>query len=170
MTDDRFLLIAQIMGAQGVKGAVKLKVYGDDPAALAGYPPLTDVKSGNTYKIGRVTPHGSIWVATIRGVEDRTAAQKLYGTKLYLDRADLPRIKKKNTYYHADLIGLAVRGAEGADLGRIIAVANFGAGDLLEIQPPTGASFYLPFTDAFVPAVDLEKKTVTINPPAGVGP
>jgi 16S rRNA processing protein RimM len=156
------------MGAQGVKGAVKLKVYGQDPATLVDYPPLADPKSGKTYRIDSVVPHGSIWVATIAGVADRTAAQKLFGTKLYLDRALLPKIKKKNTYYHADLIGLAAVDKEGKDFGRIIAVANFGAGDLLEIKPQKGASFYLPFTNAYVPHVDLEKKIVTIDPPEGL--
>jgi 16S rRNA processing protein RimM len=162
------LLMAEIAGAQGVKGAVKLKTFGDDPGALVDYPPLTDTKSGRTYQIDTIAPHGNIWIATIEGIADRTAAEKLFGTKLYLSKAELPKIKKKDTYYHADLIGLSAVKKDGEALGTIIAVANFGAGDLIEVKPPKGQSFYVPFTKAAVPDVDLEKKTVTIDPPPGL--
>jgi 16S rRNA processing protein RimM len=162
------LLMAEIAGAHGVKGAVKLKTFGDDPGALVDYPPLTDIKTGKTWQIDTMTPHGQIWLATIDGVGDRTAAEKLFGTRLYLARAELPKIRKKDTFYHADLVGLAAVRTDGAPLGSVVSVANFGAGDLLEVKPLKGASFYVPFTNAVVPEVSLEKKTVTIDPPPGL--
>ena len=162
------LLMAEIAGAHGVKGAVKLKTFGDAPEALAKYPPLSDAKGEKLFRLRRVTEHSGIWLAEIEGVDDRTAAEKLRGTKLYLSRSVLPAIKKKNTYYHADLIGLAARYPDGREMGRVAAVANFGAGDLLEIKPPKGNSFYVPFTNAVVPDVDLAAQTVTVDPPPGL--
>lgn len=162
------LLMAEVAGAQGIRGAVKLKAFGDDPEALADYPPLSDEKGEKTYKVTHVVPHGSIWVAEIEGIEDRTAAEKLFGLKLYLSRAALPKIRKKDTYYHADLIGLRALLKDGTPLGTVIAVANFGAGDLLDIKPAKGNSFYLPFTNAAVPEVDIAAGTLTVDPPAGL--
>jgi 16S rRNA processing protein RimM len=167
-TPSGLLLMAEIAGAHGVKGAVKMKAFGDDPEALADYPPLSDAKGEKQFIIKAVTQHSSIWIAEIEGVNDRTAAEKLFGTQLYLSRADLPKLKKKNAYYHADLIGMTALLKDGGTLGTVIAVANFGAGDLLDIKPSKGGSFYVPFTNAVVPDVDLAAKTLTVDPPPGL--
>jgi 16S rRNA processing protein RimM len=162
------LLMAEIAGAHGVKGGVKLKTFGDDPGALVDYPPLIDTKTGKTYQIDTMAPHGQIWLATIEGVEDRTAAEKLFGLKLYLPRAELPKIKKKDTYYHADLIGMTAKLKDGAALGTVVTVANFGAGDLIEVKPVKGATFYVPFTKAVVTDVDIDARMLTVDPPPGL--
>ena len=164
---DNLICMAEIVGAQGIKGLVKLKVFGDDPLKLTGYGPLS-APDGKTYTLNSVTPHGSIWIAEVKGVTDRTVAEKLRGTRLHMDRALLPKIKKENTFYHADLIGLAEKYPDGKPMGKVITVANFGAGDLLEIKPIKGSSFYVPFTNAIVPEVNMTEKTVTINPPLGL--
>lgn len=160
--------MAEIVGVHGIKGFVKLKVFSADPEALAGDAPLCDSAGNPLFTLLSIQQHGNIWLAEIDGVEDRNAAEKLRGTKIYLPREKLPEIKDKNTFYHADLVGMAALYPDGKPLGKVLAVANFGAGDLLEIKPPKGASFYLPFTGRTVPNIDLKKKEMTVDPPDGL--
>lgn len=160
--------MAEIIGVHGIKGVVKLKLFGDNPAALTDYAPLCDSKGQTTFKLLSLVQHGTIYLAEIEGLKDRTAAEKLRGTQLFLPRAGLPEIKADKTFYHADLMGMAAKGADGAAMGRVVTVANFGAGDLLEIKPLKGASYYLPFTDACVPHIDLAAREITIVPPPGL--
>jgi 16S rRNA processing protein RimM len=160
--------MAEIVGVHGIRGAVKLKVFSEDPRSLARYSPLLDERGNGAFALRSLVPHGGIWLAELDGVKDRTAAEKMRGLRLYAARGSLPKLKEKNTYYHADLVGLSAQYPDGREMGKVIAVANFGASDLLEIQPPKGASFYVPFTNAVVPDVSLEAKTVTINPPPGL--
>jgi len=160
--------MAEIVGVHGVKGAVKLKIFGDNPDALPGLAPLCDAKRKNTYEILAVKEHGNTWLAEMKGVSDRTAAEKLRGVKLYVARDRLPDLKKGNTFYHIDLVGLAAFWPDGREMGRVVNVANFGAGDLIEIKPPKGASFYVPFTKEIVPDVNLADKKLTVDPPPGL--
>lgn len=159
--------MAEIVGVHGIKGAVKLKVFSEDPDALA-ETPLFDSSGKPTFKIARLAPHGNIWLADLDGVKDRTAAERLRGTQLFLAREDLPDIEEKDTYYHTDLVGLTAKHVDGRTLGKVIAVANFGAGDLLDIKPERGNSFYVPFTGAIVPDVNLKTKELTVDPPEGL--
>ncbi|MCB9991607.1 MAG: 16S rRNA processing protein RimM [Rhodospirillales bacterium] len=110
---------------------------------------------------------GKYWLAEIGGVNDRDAALELRGTKLWIDRERLPEIDDEDEFYLDDLIGLAVRTADGKDAGKVIAVDNFGAGDLLEIKPLAGDAYYLPFTKDNVPGVNLDKGIVTISSAEG---
>lgn len=166
---DGLLLIAEITGVHGIKGDVKLRHYGDDKKLLT-LRPLCDSDGQTLCTITQLRGDSPALIATIDGLADRTAAEKWRGKKLYIQRHDLPPIKKKNTYYHADLIGLAARHIDGTSLGTVIGVANFGAGDLLDIKPPRGNSFYIPFRDACVPEVSLEERYVLIDPPEGLLP
>jgi 16S rRNA processing protein RimM len=165
---DSLICMAEIVGVHGIKGLVKLKCFGDDPEALAGYSPLCDAEEKRAFTLLELIPHGNIWLARIEGVDDRTPAEKLRGVKLYVSRARLPDLKKKDTYYHADLVGLSALWPDGREMGRVLSVANFGATDLLEIKPPRGNSFYVPFTKTVVPDVNLASKTVTVDPPPGL--
>ena len=160
--------MAEIVGVHGVKGLVKLKIFSDDPGSLADYAPLCDSSGAKEYKLNSLHQHGNIWLAEFEGVKDRTVAEKLRGTKLYVAREHLPEIKNDNTFYHADLIGLEARWPDGKTMGKVVNVANFGAGDLLEVKPPKGTSFYVPFTAKIVTDVSLAKKQVTIDPPPGL--
>jgi len=108
---------------------------------------------------------GKYWLAGIEGISDRTEAEKLRGTKLWLDRAALPALEEEDEFYVEDLIGLKALTKDGADAGTIIAVDNFGAGTLLEIRPPAGTPYYLPFTKKNVPSVDITEGTVQIVAP-----
>lgn len=160
--------MAEIVGVHGIKGMVKLKVFSDNPQGLKDYAPLCNSEGEPAFTFLSLQQHGNIWLAMLEGIPDRTAAEKLRGTKLYVPRSRLPEITQENTYYHSDLIGLAAKLQDGSPLGRIVNVANFGAGDLLEIKPPKGASFYLPFTNRNVPEINIENKTAIIDLPEGL--
>lgn len=162
------ICMAEIVGVHGVKGMLKLKVFSETPEKLLDYAPLCDAAGKREFKFLTFQPHQNIFLATLDDIKDRDAAEKLRGTKLYVPRDRLPRIKDKDTYYHVDLIGLTARGEDGAVVGRIIQVANFGSGDLLEIKPLKGASYFVPFTKAVVPVVDVEKKEATVIVPPGL--
>ena len=167
MADKNLICLAEIVGVHGVKGMLKLKVFSESPEDLPDYAPLCD-ETGKEYKFLSFNPHQNIYLAAFDGVTDRTQAEKLRGTKLYVPRERLPQIKDENTYYHADLVGLVTKDGSGAAFGKIINIANFGAGDLLEIKPLKGASYYVPFTNAVVPQVDIAKKEATIIVPPGL--
>lgn len=165
---DTLVCMAEIVGVHGIKGMVKLKVFSETPEVLADYSPLLDDTGAEAYELVTYAPHKNVWLATIKGVADRTQAEKLRGTKLYVPRDELPEIEDEDTYYHTDLIGLAAHDEAGAEIGRIVNVANFGAGDLLEIKPLSGPTYYLPFTTAIVPHVDLAARKATVIVPPGL--
>lgn len=160
--------MAEIVGVHGIKGIVKLKVFSEDPEALPDYAPFCDAAQKRTFDLLSVQAHGNSFLAELRGVTDRTAAEKLRGTKLYVPRERFPEIEEDGTFYHVDLIGLAARWPDGRPMGKVVNVANFGAGDLIEIRPLKGASFYVPFTGDAVPEVDIKSGTITIDPPPGL--
>lgn len=160
--------MAEIVGVHGVRGLVKLKVFAENPGMLLDYSPLCDESGAKTFALLSLEPHKNIWLAELEGIADRTAAEKLRGVKLHVPRDRLPAIQKQNTFYHSDLAGLAAKYPDGRPMGRVLAVANFGAGDLLEIKPDKGQSFYVPFTDKCVPGIDLAAKEITVDPPLGL--
>lgn len=166
MTAEHLVCLAEIVGVHGVRGVLKLKVFCDNPDDLPKYAPLCDAAGTREFTFTGFQPHQNIYLAAVEGLADRTQAEKLRGTKLYVPRDRLPSIKDDNTYYHVDLVGLSVKDEQGAPLGKTVKVENFGAGDLLEIKPLKGASYYLPFTKATVPSIDIEKKEmIAIIPP-----
>jgi 16S rRNA processing protein RimM len=106
-------------------------------------------------------------VARISGVDNRDDAEKLNGIELFIARAKLPKTEA-NEFYHIDLIGLSAVSVKGEEVGKVIAVHNFGAGDILEIAPPQGATLLLPFSNTVVPHVDVAGGTLTIDPPGEI--
>ncbi len=160
MTDR--ILIGRIKGAHGIRGEVLVTSFAAAPEDLGGYGPLEseDRSSAIELHVIRVTPKGV--VARVAGVADRNAAEALAGFDLYIRRDRLPE-PEPDEFYHADLIGLEAVTAEGRVLGQIIDVPNYGAGDLLEIRLEGGRkSELLPFTEAYVPSVDLAGRRVTV--------
>lgn len=162
MASDKTICIAEIMTAHGVRGLVKLRCHLEDPQDLKDYLPLFDDK-GRTYTVVLKNPVKRDWIAEINGISDRNDAEKLRGLKLYVPREALPDTGDDEFYYE-DLIGCAALSTDGADMGSVIAVENFGAGDLLEIKPPGGASYYLPISDPYVQDIDLEARRIVIEP------
>ena len=159
----RVVLLATIGAPHGVRGEVRVKSFTADPMSLGNYGPLT-AADGRTFDIERLRPAKQLLIVKFRGVDDRDSAEALSGTDLYVDRSALPAAAE-DEFYHADLIGLTALSEAGEVLGTITAIHDFGAGDILEIAPPRGPSFMLPFTREAVPAVDLAAGRMTVVPP-----
>ena len=161
------ILIARVGGGFGVRGEVRIVSLGDDPAALLTYGPLLrkDGSVALTPVSGRV--HKGALVARTREIDTPEAADALRGLELYVPREALPA-PDEDEFYLADLIGCAVATADGEALGVVIAVENFGAGDILEVKPKTGPSRYLPFTREAVPQVLIAERRLIANPPEEV--
>ncbi len=144
-----------MVGAHGVRGLVKVKSFTEVPEDVAAYGPLSDEAGKRQWTLESVGRAKGVVLARVAGVADRDQAQALHGTRLYVERNALPALEEEETFYHADLIGLRAEDAGGRPLGRVQAVENFGAGDLLEIVDAEGKSVMLPFTKAAVPTVNL---------------
>jgi 16S rRNA processing protein RimM len=162
---DRLILVGRVAGAFGVKGEVKIAAYTDDPGALVRYRDLKreDGSPGLTLTAGR--RHKGALVGRAKEITTREEAEALRGLGLYLARDILPE-PDEDEFYLADLIGLRVVDVDGAEIGRIKDVRNFGAGDLLEIAPQTGPTWWLPFTKAAVPEVRIADGMVVAVRPA----
>lgn len=156
--------IGAITGVRGLKGEVRIKSFTADPDDVAAYGPLTDEAGVRSFKL-RVTAHAKgLVIARLDGVNDRTAAEALKGTELFVSRAILPK-PEEDAYYLSDLVGLEAETETGESLGSVKAVHNFGAGDIIELEDGMMA----PFTKAHVPVVDLDKGRVVIIPPVMTG-
>jgi 16S rRNA processing protein RimM len=162
------LLLGVVIGAQGIRGEVKVKTFTAEPEALGDYGPLQDAGATKTYplKVLRLSK-GDVVIARIKGVEDRNAAEALKGTELYVQRSALPQAGD-GEFYFADLVGLTAM-MSGRVLGRVTAVHNYGAGDMLEVKTDSGRSAMVPFTDDAVPDVNLAAGTVTVEPAFWLG-
>jgi len=158
------ICVARIGAAHGVRGAVKLWTFTEDPLAVQSYGPLTTKDGARQFEIANAREAKDHLVATFKGIATREAAEKLNGIELYIAREKLPATDD-DEYYHADLVGLAAVNAANEPLGRVIAIHNFGAGDIIEIAPPTGSTMLLPFTNAVVPTVDIAGGRVVIELP-----
>jgi 16S rRNA processing protein RimM len=158
------ICIARIGAAHGVRGAVRLWTFTEDPLAVTHYGPLATKDGSRSFEIATAREAGGHLVATLKGIATREDAERLNGIELYVAREKLPTTDE-DEYYHADLIGLAAVTPSNEPLGRVIAIHNFGAGDIIEIAPPHGATMLLPFTNAVVPSVDLAGGRVVIELP-----
>jgi 16S rRNA processing protein RimM len=156
--------VARIGAAHGVRGAVKLWTFTEAPLAVQSYGPLMTKDGARQFEIANLREAKDHLVATFKGVATRNDAEKLNGIELYVPREKLPATDR-DEYYHADLIGLAAVNAADEPIGHVVAIHNFGAGDIIEIAPPNGATMLLPFTNAVVPTVDIAGGRVVIELP-----
>ena len=163
MSAGELILMGVIAGAHGIRGEVKLKSFTANPADIASYGVLSDETGGRLFEIVALKSAKDALIVRLSGVEDRSGAEALKGTKLFVPRGRMPA-PDQDDYYHADLIGLDAVDASGNRIGRVLGVENYGAGDLLDIGDDT-ASELLPFTKAFVPEVDLAARRIVIAPP-----
>ena len=161
------ICVARIGAAHGVRGAVRLWTFTEDPLAVKRYGPLTTKDGKRQFEVATAREAKGHLVATLKGIATRDEAERLNGVELYIAREKLPDTDD-DEYYHADLIGLAAVNAADEPIGRVIAIHNFGAGDIIEIAPPHGATILLPFTNAVVPTVDLGGGRVVIVLPQEV--
>lgn len=157
------IFLGQIGAAHGIKGQVRIATHTQDPEAIGGYGPLDTDRPGLTITLTKVRLQKNVIVAHIKGISDRTAAEQLNGVSLFIDRSKLPPPEDEDDFYHADLLGLDARLDSGVTIGKVSAVPNFGAGDLIEIRDPQSGDTYLyPFTKAVVPSVNIAEGYLTI--------
>lgn len=160
------ICVARIGAAHGVRGEVKLWSFTEDPAAVAHYGPLETQDGTRCFEIEALRAAKDHFVARIAGVSDRDAAEKLRNIELYIPRARLPKIEEADTFYHADLVGLDAITPDGARVGTVHALHNFGAGDIIEIAPAEGGDpLMLPFNETTVPKIDVAARQVVVVPP-----
>ena len=160
------ILLGQIGAAHGIKGQVRIATHTQDPQAIGSYGPLDTDRPGLTVTLTGVRLQKNVVIAHIKGISDRTAAEQLNGVRLYVDRDRLPDTEDEDDFYHADLIGLDARLDSGVSIGKVSAVPNFGAGDLIEVRDDTSGDTYLyPFTRAVVPHIDIAGGFLTIVVP-----
>jgi 16S rRNA processing protein RimM len=158
------VLLAAIIGAQGLQGAVKAKIFTVTPDALTRYGALHDAK-GRRFEITAFRPgKPGEAVMSFQGVADRSAAEALKGTQLFIARAALPDTGQ-DEFYHADLIGLEAQDSEGRVLGKVAAIHNYGAGDVIEIARPDGDSVLLAFTTDNVPTIEIGLGRIVVAVP-----
>jgi 16S rRNA processing protein RimM len=158
--------VARIGAAHGLRGEVKLWPFTLDPLAVASYGPLETEDGARRFVVESLRAGKDHLVARLAGIDSREAAEELRNVDLFVARERLPAIEEPDTFYHADLIGLAAVTAEGTAIGTVTAVHNFGAGDIVEIAPAAGgAALMLSFTEAAVPEVDLKARRIVVVPP-----
>jgi 16S rRNA processing protein RimM len=178
------VLLGRFGAPHGVRGEIRLQSFTSDPLAIATYDGLTDKSGTRNFKLRAVRPQGKdMLVAQVEGVDDRAGAEALNRVELYIPREALPA-PEVDEFYIADLIGLRAETAEGVEIGTIVAVRNFGAGDILEIAPAHGLeklsddealrrklggeTLLLPFTKATTPIIDVKAGRVVVVPPTEV--
>lgn len=160
------VLVARFGAPHGVRGDVKLWSFTEDPLGVVDYGPLQGA-DGCNYEIESVRPAKDFLVARVAGVTDRTAAVALTNVDLYVPRERLPAIEDGDTWYHADLIGLAAIAPDGTQVGTVTAVHNFGAGEVIEIAPVNGGpTVMLPFTASAVPEVNIKAGRIGVVLPS----
>jgi 16S rRNA processing protein RimM len=168
LTDSRLVLVAQVAGAFGVRGEVRLTAFTEDPANLLDYSPLLDARGAPILTLLSGRAEKGALIARAREVASREVAVAMRGTRLFIPRDRLPE-PEEDEFYLADLVGLAAVTPAGAALGWVKSVHNFGAGDLLEIEPPDGsATWWAPFTKTVAPQVRLAEGLIVIDRPAEI--
>jgi 16S rRNA processing protein RimM len=150
--------LAAVAGAHGVKGELRLKLFSDSVESLARHSRL--YVGGRELALKDIKDGGKTAIARFDGISDRSAAEALRGSLVEVDRADLPLLEE-GEYYYADLIGLSCVDDAGKPVGTIVAVENFGAGDLLEVERPDGKLALIPFRD---PIARLDSGRIILDP------
>ncbi|WIY52814.1 ribosome maturation factor RimM [Devosia sp. YIM 151766] len=166
------ILLGKIGAAHGIKGEVRIASHTQNPEAIAAYGPLETDRPGLTVTIENARLSKTVLIARIRDVRDRNAAEALNGVSLFIARDRLPETEDEDDFYHADLIGLDARLVDsGTSIGEVLALHNYGAGDLIEVRDPrSGDTFLYPFTRAVVPDIRIAEGYLTIAPPLDADP
>jgi 16S rRNA processing protein RimM len=165
MTDD--ILLGVVIGAQGLGGEVRVKAFTETPEGVGAYG-LLRTDTGRSLEVATTRAvKANVVVVRFKGVDGRSAAEALAGTKLFVSRDKLPGTQQ-DEFYHADLIGLRAQDQEGRVLGEIRAIHNFGAGDVIEIQRGNESTTLLPFTREFVPQINIGDGYVVVSEPVDV--
>ncbi|MCS7266922.1 MAG: ribosome maturation factor RimM [Geminicoccaceae bacterium] len=161
---ERLIRLAVVTAPHGVKGAFRLRCFTERPENVAAYGPVCDREGRELFPLEVLHRVPGGVVVRAPGIEDRDAAERLRGLALFVPRSRLPA-PGEDEFYYEDLVGLQAVEPSGKKLGRVIAVLEFGAGDVLEIETEEGEILDLPFTRAVVPEVDLEAGRLVVVPP-----
>ena len=163
---DRLVLVGAFGAPQGVRGEIRVKSFTGEAKAIGAYGALTDARRSRAFAFERLRAlKDDILVARVKGVDTRDAAAALTGVELFARRDQLPP-PNADEFYYDDLVGLAAVNRDGAPLGRVVALNNYGAGDILEIRPEGGGeSLLLPFTQAVAVEIDFHGGRIVIELP-----
>lgn len=161
--EQKLVCVAAVAAAHGVRGALKLKTFTEDPLDVGAYGPLLDEAGRELFAVRVVAAAKGGVIVEAEGITDRDAAEALRGLRLYVPRARLPE-PEADTFYYEDLVGLEVADTEGQLVGRVIAVHDFGAGEVLEYRDAAGRDGMVPFTTELVPEVDLARGRIVVVP------
>jgi 16S rRNA processing protein RimM len=162
------VLVGRFGAAQGVRGEIRIKSYTADPLSVGEYGPLSDETGARKFEIERLRPlKDDMLVAKVKGLANRDAAQALTGLALFVSREKLPP-PDDDEFYIADLVGLAAVTPDGATIGRVKNIVNYGAGDILEIQPSAGDTLLAPFTKEVAPKIDFAAGHIVVILPTEV--
>lgn len=164
---DTRVCVGAIVGAHGVRGQVRIKSFTADPADVAAYGPVESEDGGRRFKLKVVGEVKGLIIAKLEGVNDRNAAEAMRGTRFFVARERLPELEE-DEFLYTDLVGLKAEGEDGTLLGTVKGVADFGAGELLDIVLAEGGSLMVPFTKVAVPVVDMANKRLVVIPPVFV--
>ena len=168
MTDaPKRICLGVVTAPHGVRGAVRIKSFTEEPEDVARYGPLTDETGVRRFELRLIGAAKGVVVARLSGIVDRNQAEALRGLRLYLPRSALPQTEDEE-YYHADLIGLEAVLGDGTPVGQVRAIHDFGAGDTLELARPGAPPVMVPFTRAVVPSVELAAGRLVLDPPPGL--
>ncbi|MBE6458349.1 MAG: 16S rRNA processing protein RimM [Alphaproteobacteria bacterium] len=162
MTIEEKICLGAIVGVHGIRGEVKVKSFTEDECNLTKYGRLLNESGDCEFDLKIVGHSKELLRVKIKGVEDRTLAETLIGTGLYIERSRLPE-PEEDEFYHADLIGLEARSKDGDILGTVNALYNFGAGDLIELKMADGHFEMLPFTMKYVPTIDIKNGFIIVE-------
>ena len=165
--DEKTVQMAVIGAPHGVKGEVRVKTFTGDPLALGDYGPLRSA-DGRTFTVAAIRPAKTVVVVRFKEIASREAAEAATGTELFIDRSALPDDLDDDEFYHADLIGLAVRDETGASIGKVVAIQNFGGGDIVEVALAGRRTVMIPFTLTAIPEISVRDGFIRIDS-AGAG-
>lgn len=164
MLSKDLICVGVITGAKGLKGQVRLKAFTENPLTIGSYKYLMD-DQGNKFTLITCTLAKEVVIASFEGIHDRTRAESLKGTKLFISRNQLPALDEEDLYYITDLIGLDVHLPNDKKIGKITSVHNFGAGDVVEFRHDfTGQDLMIPFKKEFVTDVEIKKGLIKVDP------
>lgn len=162
MTVEEKICLGAVVGVHGIRGEVKVKAFTEDERSLAKYGVVRNEDGTREFDLKIVGRSKELLRVKIKGVEDRNTAETLIGTGFYIERSRLPE-PEEDEFYHADLIGLEARGADGERIGTVNALYNFGAGDLIELKTADGSLEMLPFTRQYVPTIDVKNGFIIVE-------
>ncbi len=161
-TPEGKVCLGVIVGARGLRGDLRIKSFTEDPADIAAYGPV-DTDDGQSLTLKITGEAKGVVIARSKGIEDRTQADTLKGQRLYVARDALPETDEEDEYYHADLIGLDVMDETDEICGTVIALYNFGGGDMIDVRRPDGSTLLLLFTPTVVPVVDVSAGRIVVD-------